>query len=308
MNFSFLSSEEMSLLEELWSYLEEKYLTPQYGNYENITINSDSLVSPAMIFISVFLATMTAGVIMIFNKRILGRLVRRLMSRGAVGYENAKTIDELELSSSIPIRLFINRYTLMRAVRCREEDDYYGIDPKDAPKLDSSIGLENTDRIKTPWWRKKKNGAQAKNDSEPCDTRDSEILSAEADTEKTAVIVDVTPECDAEISSPHQEDLDAASKKRDAEKDAGKPRFRTAYEASLLTKKKYRRSFQKDRFYVLEAETHRLRIRFDKKGTNPLALIFVAAFVIVGGLLVIRFLPWVLELFDGILGEFDRGY
>ena len=131
MNFSFLSSEEMSLLEELWSYLEEKYLTPQYGNYENITINSDSLVSPAMVFISVFLATMTAGVIMIFNKRILGRLVRRLMSRGAVGYENAKTIDELELSSSIPIRLFINRYTLMRAVRCREEDDYYGIDPKD---------------------------------------------------------------------------------------------------------------------------------------------------------------------------------
>ena len=316
MFFSFLASEEVSLWEELWTYFEEKYLTPQYGNYEHITINHDPLISPAMIFIAVFVAVMTASIIMIFNRRTLGRAVRRLMSRGAVGYENAKTMEEIELSSSLPIKLFINRYTLMRAVRCREEDDFYGIDPKDAPKLESSIGVENTDKIKVPLWRRNKNATLTKTEEKPCTTSTSEDLANEAASCDTV-------KCDAENSAPHQEQnaiesstneslcnasCDDKNAQCDAEAKDKKPRFKTAYDASLVSPKKYKRNFEKDHFYVLEAETHKLRIKFDKKGTNPLGLIFVALFVIVAGLLIIRFLPWILSRFDEIMGGFDRGY
>lgn len=312
MFFSFLASEEVSLWEELWTYFEEKYLTPQYGNYEHITINHDPLISPAMIFIAVFVAVMTASIIMIFNRRTLGRAVRRLMSRGAVGYENAKTMDEIELSSSLPIKLFINRYTLMRAVRCREEDDFYGIDPKDAPKLESSIGIENTDKIKVPLWRRGRNATLSNIEENPCGTSISENLSNEAEDVNVADDTQSPSKCDAENPASHQEansvksNADAAQCDADAKDE--KPRFRTAYDASLVSPKKYKRNFEKDHFYILEAETHKLRIKFDKKGTNPLGLIFVALFVIVAGLLIIRFLPWILSRFDEILGGFDSGY
>ncbi len=305
MFISFLSSEEISLWEELWTYFEEKYLTPQYGNYENITIKPDPLISPAMVFIAVFLAVMTASIIMIFNKRTLGRAVRRLISRGAIGYENAKTMEEIELSSSLPIKLFINRYTLMRAVRCREEDDCYGIDPKDAPKLDSAIGIENTEEIKVPFWRRGKNATKLKNEEKPCDTSVSENLTEESGD-------GASTECDAENVASRQVQGDVKKGGCDSQCDADtadeKPRFKTAYDASLVSPKKYKRNFERDHFYVLEAETHKLRVRFDKKGTNPLGLIFVALFCIAGGLLIIRFLPWILERFDEIMGGFDRGY
>ena len=264
-----------------------------------------------MIFVAVFLAVMTASIIMIFNKRTLGRAVRRLMSRGAVGYENAKTMEEIELSNSLSIRLFINRYTLMRAVRCREEDDFYGIDPKDAPKLESSIGIENTDVIKVPLWRRGRDAAKTKTTEEPCDTRVSDNNDVEAEAAETTDISKETLKCDVENTASHQEAPDVISDGLNINNntnEADEPRFRTAYEASLVSKKKYRRNFEKDHFYVLEAETHKLRIKFDTKGTNPLGLLFVALFVIAAGLLIIRFLPWILERFDDILGNFDRGY
>jgi len=150
----------------------------------------------------------------------------------------------------------------------------------------------------------------------PCATSTSEDLSNEAASYDTV-------KCDAENSAPHQEQnaiesntneslcnasCDDKNAQCDAEVKDKKPRFKTAYDASLVSPKKYKRNFEKDHFYVLEAETHKLRIKFDKKGTNPLGLIFVALFVIVAGLLIIRFLPWILSRFDEIMGGFDRGY
>ena len=64
---------------------------------------------------------------MIFIKRTLGRLVRRLIKSEALSADSAKTLDELGLTKSRAIRLFINKTTLSKAVRCREEDEFYGI-------------------------------------------------------------------------------------------------------------------------------------------------------------------------------------
>lgn len=121
------TSEEPTLIEELWDYFVQKYLTPDYGVYENISIDRDPLVTPAMIIIAGFIAVMAGASVMIFTKRVLGRLVRRLIKNDALSPDRAKTLDELGLGNSKAIRLFINRMTLSKAVRCREEDEYYGI-------------------------------------------------------------------------------------------------------------------------------------------------------------------------------------
>ena len=133
------TSEEPTLLEELWEYFSTKYLTPNYDFYENIEINRTPLVTTAMVIVAGFIAVMVGASVMIFTKRVLGRLVRRLIKNDAVSHESAKTLDELELGKSRAIRLFINRTTLSKAVRCREEDEFYGIgedgEAKDAYKV-----------------------------------------------------------------------------------------------------------------------------------------------------------------------------
>ena len=121
------TSEEPSLIEELWEYFSKKYLTPNYGSYENIDISSDPVVSTAMVILAGFIAVMAGACVMIFTKRTLGRLVRRLLKNEALSAESAKTFDELGLSKSRALRLFINKTTLSKAVRCREEDEAYGI-------------------------------------------------------------------------------------------------------------------------------------------------------------------------------------
>ena len=123
------SSEEPTLIEELVDYIVTKYLTPNFGAYEytNVNVNTDAVVTPAMIFIGAFIAVMAGAAAVIFNRRVLGRLVRRLIRQDALTPDKAKTFEELGLSDNRIIKLFINRMTLSKAVRCVEEDEHYGL-------------------------------------------------------------------------------------------------------------------------------------------------------------------------------------
>ena len=208
------TTKEPTLLEELWVYFSEKYFTPQYGSYENISINKDALITPALVVLAGFIAVMLGASAMIFTKRVLGRFVRRLIKKEALSQESAKTVEEVGLGKSRAIRLFINRMTLSKAVRCREEDEFYGI------------------------------------------TSD------------------------------------------DKEKDA--------YRVSLVTpsKERYKRDPKKDHFYVPEDKKHRMSVRFDKKGTNPMMLLILAVVYIVLALIIIKILPSLLSFADGAVAGF----
>ena len=139
------STEEPTLLEELYYYIANTYLTPNFAAYEyqNIKIDQDPLVPPAMIFIGAFIAVMAGAAAVIFNKRVLGRLVRRLLRNSALSPDKAKTLDELGFVSgkdfgSRAVRFFVNGTTLAKAVRCVEEDAYYGIEYVPVPPIDYS--------------------------------------------------------------------------------------------------------------------------------------------------------------------------
>lgn len=123
------TAEEPTLVEELVDYFVTKYLTPNFGAYEytNIKVDTDPLVTPAMIFVGAFIAVMAGAAAVIFNRRVLGRLVRRLIRNDALTPDKAKTLDELALSDNRIIKFFLNRTTLAKAVRCVEEDEFYGL-------------------------------------------------------------------------------------------------------------------------------------------------------------------------------------
>ena len=77
-----------------------------------------------------------------------------------------------------------------------------------------------------------------------------------------------------------------------------------SYAASIVAEKKYKRKVT-DHFYIRPSQKHRLAVRYDKKGTNPMMLLVVAAVCLVGGSLIIKISPWLLEILDGLLGAFN---
>ena len=139
--------DEPTLFEELYEYFAKKYFTPEHGIYENIKVNYDPMVTPAMIVIAGFIAVMAGACVMIFTKRVLGRFVRRLIRNEAFSADSAKTAEEIDLGKSIWHRLFINRMVLAKAVRCREEDEFYKIEKdSDESKKDAYSVSINTPR------------------------------------------------------------------------------------------------------------------------------------------------------------------
>ena len=280
-----LSMQEITLIEEIWRVIVDKFYTAELGYYENINIDPESAITPATIVFAIFIAAMTASSIAIFNKRVLGRLIRRLIQRGGVGCDNAMTLSELGLEKSRAIKLFINRYALMRAVRCREEDEFYGIDAHECDESEPSFEVENTEEIKVPFWRRILKKKTNRNDETPDDTTVLE------NSNSVAFDSDATSHSNNEGANATQHIEDDLV-------------IEDSYAASLVAKKKYKRTCT-DHFYIRPSQRHRLAVRYDKKGTNPMVLILIAAVCLIGGSLAIKALPWILETLDGLLGSLN---
>lgn len=127
-----LSEEEPSLLAELWEYFNNKYFSPEYGNYENISITPSSMTSFRMIVFAFFIGINLAAIYAIFNKRYLGDFARAVISCDALSPETAKTLTELGYLKNTVIRSSLKSgTTLRRVVKCVEEEEFYaGIEEK----------------------------------------------------------------------------------------------------------------------------------------------------------------------------------
>ena len=266
---SFLASSEQTLFEELWEYILETYLTPKYGYYQNITIDPDPTITPAMLFFGIFFAVMAACAVTVFNRRTLGRPVRLLLRHDAIGRKNAKTFDELGLKKTGILKYFINRFTLSKAIRCVEEDEFYGI-PVDEVNADEAPEAQVTE--------------DDPEDKEP------EVRPALSRRDYKKKLKREKREEARSLSRAKVEEIGSRSK--------------NAYYVSASSKVKYKRRIESDRFYIADGMQYRAEIRFSSKGANPVILVFVAIGYVIAGVLVIRFLPDFLTLIDGAIGNF----
>ena len=256
---SFLAISEKSVLVELWEYILENYLTPKYGNYVNISIDPDPAITPAMLFFAIFIAIMAACAMTVFNRRTLGRPVRALLKNDAVGRENAKTFDELGLKKSRLMKLFINRLTLMKAIRCVEEDEFYGIEAEEES--------------------------------------DGEEREAEADSDGDLSFKEYKKKM-------KREKREASRHLSRAKLEEIGSRSRSAYYVGASSRVKYKRNIETDRFYIEKDMQYRAAVRFSSKGSNPIMLLFIAIGYVIVGVLVIKFVPYLLKFIDGTIGSF----
>ncbi len=116
--------DNISLIEELWEYFYDKYLHPEVY-YENLNVDDGS-----MLFINIIVFGLCVGIVIaafaaVFNKRVLGGIVRKIIAAEAYSPESAKTLEELGLEGSAVARYAVRKSTtLRRVVKCREEQEH----------------------------------------------------------------------------------------------------------------------------------------------------------------------------------------
>lgn len=91
--------------------------------YENFSFGNQ-VVTYRMIILAVALGLIIASAVMMYKRRVLGKMVRELARQGGKGAENAKTLAELGLTGSKNIARSLKRGTLGRMLGCVEKDEH----------------------------------------------------------------------------------------------------------------------------------------------------------------------------------------
>lgn len=117
---------EMPLWKELWQYFYNTYINPtEY--YENLGADSGTMLSVRLIILGLFIGLSLAAFAAVFNKRVLGDVVRKLIAAEALSPDKALTLGELGYDTNPLIRLAVKKSTsLRRVVKCREEVAFDG--------------------------------------------------------------------------------------------------------------------------------------------------------------------------------------
>lgn len=122
--FTLNAQSETSFFEDLWNYLYNVYLKVD-GDYENLGFDSSPLFSLRLMVLGIFVGAIIACVSMAYHKHFLGDIVRKLISAGAIGKENAKSASELGYSKNFLIKNALSQsLSLRRTVKCVGEEEY----------------------------------------------------------------------------------------------------------------------------------------------------------------------------------------
>jgi len=115
-----------SLLEELWEYFEETYFSAEIPPLDNLDLGTGTLISLKTILVGLTLGLIFASFITIYNKKYIGKFVRKLLSEECLSHESAKTLAELGYLKNPGIRQAIKTdKPLSRWIKCVEEDEFY---------------------------------------------------------------------------------------------------------------------------------------------------------------------------------------
>ena len=119
-----VSGEEQSIFVELWQYFYQTYLNPTEF-YGNLGLSADSLWSIRIMILGLCIGFSVAAFGAVFNKRVLGNIVRKILKAEAFSPESALTLEELGLVDKPFAHFAVRKSTsIRRVVKCREELEF----------------------------------------------------------------------------------------------------------------------------------------------------------------------------------------
>lgn len=119
-------SEEMSLWEELWAYLEGKYFSVDLGQYEHINVGSGSLITLRNVILGMCAGIIIASIMMAYEKNKMGKFVRRVIKEQCLWPEQAMTLEQLGFEGNYAVKSNLRRpnSVLSKVVKCVEREAF----------------------------------------------------------------------------------------------------------------------------------------------------------------------------------------
>ena len=116
---------ETNFFEDVWNYLYGSYVSMGSG-YENLGTDKSPLITVGTVVFGLFIGTVIACIVMVYNRQVVGSAVRRMLKDGIHTREGAVRLCELGYKKNFLIRsLFRDSHSLRRVVKCVEEEDFY---------------------------------------------------------------------------------------------------------------------------------------------------------------------------------------
>ncbi len=119
-----LSESEPSLIGELWGYFVDKFFPSTAPVYENLGMDGTGMPLRD-ILIAVLVGVILACLSVTAYKKVVCVFVQKVIASGAVGRENARTLDEIGYRNPAILRSLNNSARLRRVVRSLEETEHY---------------------------------------------------------------------------------------------------------------------------------------------------------------------------------------
>ena len=135
---------DLPLWESIWLFFYDCFFGP-LGSYEHLNMGTGTLLSIRFVVIGIFLGLAAGSFVAVFNKQVLGGLVRTLLSEECLSPEAGKSLPELNCADKLLLRRAVGRsVSLRRVVRCREEEEFM-VAQKDLPPKKQSAFRVNPD-------------------------------------------------------------------------------------------------------------------------------------------------------------------
>jgi len=128
--FLLTADSDLPLHEELWNYFVNTYIYNDV-TYENLDFGG--LFSVQTLIIGLFVGLAAASFGAVFNKKVIGGFVNKVLSEGCVSPDTAKSLPELDMADKLTLRYSVRHgVNLRRVMRCREEDEHIAAEEQKA--------------------------------------------------------------------------------------------------------------------------------------------------------------------------------
>lgn len=116
---------QKSLINEVLTFLKERYFTVTFPGYENISLGADAAANAEMLVLAFAIGMILAAGISAFSRTRLSKFVRIFLREEIHSPEAAKTLMELGAFRDTTLRRELSRgVNLRRVIRCREEEEH----------------------------------------------------------------------------------------------------------------------------------------------------------------------------------------
>lgn len=120
--------------DSIWNYLYEAYVKT-----DSSLGGQDSLVTVGTVVLGLFIGSIIACIVIMYNRNLIGTVVRKMLSLDVSTREDAKTVEELGYKKNIFIRNFFrDSASLHSVVKCVEEEDFYAEQEKAKEELEAA--------------------------------------------------------------------------------------------------------------------------------------------------------------------------